>query len=93
MTTVPVLDNGVEEVDLIADIQVTMSGSNYLMSVTSNRENTAMQIIAKKKGKKNISWMLKTDDSGSKKILTSRSLKGFTISLRVDGETVDTAKG
>ena len=61
--------------------------------LTRRYEEEEMQIIAKKKGKKNISWMLKTDDSGSKQILTSRSLKGFTISLRVDGETVDTAKG
>jgi hypothetical protein len=51
-----------------------------------------MQIIAKKKGQKSISWIVRTDDSGAKRILTSRNLRGFTLFLRVDGETVDTAK-
>jgi len=93
-TTSPAeFDDGIEEEDLVADIQVRKSGSSYLMRVTSNQENSEMEIIAKKKGQKNISWSFKTDNSGAKKILTSRNLKGFTLFLRFDGETVDTAKG
>jgi len=93
-TTSPAdFDDGREEEDLVADIQVKKSGANYSIRVTSNQENTRMQIVAKKKGRKNISWDIKTDDSGTKRILTSRKLNGFTLFLRVDGETVDTARG
>jgi hypothetical protein len=93
-TTKPAdFDDGTEEDELVADIQVKKLGSNYSIRITSNQENNEMQIVARRKGQKNISWTIKTDDSGAKRISTSRNLRGFTLFLRVDGETVDTAKG
>ena len=92
-TTKPAdFDDGTEEDELVADIQVKKLGSNYSIRITSNQENNEMQIVARRKGQKNISWTIKTDDSGAKRISTSRNLRGFTLFLRVDGETVDTAK-
>jgi hypothetical protein len=87
-----VVDDGVEEGEVVADISLQKSGNSYLIRVASNREKTQMQIIARKKGFKNVVWTLLTDGNGAKNILTSRNLKGFTLALRVDGETVDTAK-
>ena len=91
-TMAVVVDDGVEEGEVVADISLQKSGNSYMIRVTSNREKTQMQIIARKKGSKNIVWTLTTDGNGAKGILTSRNLKGFTLALRVDGETVDTAK-
>jgi len=91
-TMAVVVDDGVEEGEVVADISLQKSGNSYIIRVTSNREKTQMQIIARKKGAKNIVWTLTTDGNGAKGILTSRNLKGFTLALRVDGETVDTAK-
>jgi hypothetical protein len=91
-TMAVVVDDGVEEGEVVADISLQKSGNSYMIRVASNREKTQMQIIARKKGAKNIVWTLTTDGNGAKGILTSRNLKGFTLALRVDGETVDTAK-
>lgn len=88
-----VIDDGEEQSEIVADVSLVKSGSSYNIRVSSNREKTVMQIIARKKGAKNIVWTLTTDGNGAKSILTSRNLKGFTLALRVDGETVDTAKG
>ena len=91
-TMAVVVDDGVEEGEVVADISLQKSGNSYMIRVASNREKTQMQIIARKKGAKNIVWTLTSDGNGAKSILTSRNLKGFTLALRVDGETVDTAK-
>ena len=88
-----VIDDGEEQSEIVADISLKKSGGTYNIRVSSNREKTVMQIIARKKGAKNIEWTLTTDGNGAKSILTSRNLKGFTLALRVDGETIDTAKG
>lgn len=92
-TIATVIDDGEEQSEIVADVSLLKFGSSYKISVNSNREKTVMQIIARKRGAKNIVWTLTTDDNGAKSILTSRNLKGFTLALRVDGETVDTAKG
>lgn len=93
-TTIATLfDDGSEQQEVIADITLQKSSNNYLIRVTSNQEKTAVEIIARKKGAKNIIWKLVTDSNGAKQILTSRNLKGFTLALRIDGETIDTAKG
>ena len=93
-TTIDTLfDDGSEQQEVIADISLQKSSNNYLIRITSNQEKTAVEIIARKKGAKNIIWKLVTDSNGAKRILTSRNLKGFTLALRIDGETIDTAKG
>ena len=93
-TTIDTLfDDGSEQQEVIADITLQKSSNNYLIRITSNQEKTAVEIIARKKGAKNIIWKLVTDSNGAKRILTSRNLKGFTLALRIDGETIDTAKG
>jgi hypothetical protein len=48
-----------------------------------------MILRAYKKNSKSVTWIFTTYPSGSYRILTSRALKGFTVSLWIDGEKWD----
>jgi hypothetical protein len=48
-----------------------------------------MTLRATRKGSKSISWKLISNSEGNYRILTTRSLKGYTLSLWIDGEKWD----
>ena len=59
------------------------------MRISSSFPETEMMLRAFKKGSKSIIWNMTTNANGNYRILTTRALKGFTLSLWIDGDKWD----
>jgi hypothetical protein len=77
-------DDGVE--DDFAELSVRRSGSKYDIRVSSSYAEAEMVIRARKPGARAIVWNITTSSEGLRRILTSRNLSGFTLTLLVDSE-------
>ena len=77
-------DDGVE--DDFAEISVRTSSGKYDIRVGSSYSETEMVIRARKSGARAIVWNITTSSEGARRILTSRNLSGYTLTLLVDGE-------
>jgi len=77
-------DDGVE--DDFAEISVRTSSGKYDIRVSSSYSETEMVIRARKSGARAIVWNLTTSSEGARRILTSRNLSGYTLTLLVDDE-------
>ncbi len=80
-------DDGEEED--FAELSISKRNGKFVMTVSSSFIDTDMVLRATKKGSKAISWSITTKATGNYRILTGRALKGFTVSLWVDGEKFD----
>ena len=98
-TTVPVVNGaqttrgvmsavGLTEVGL----SIEQFGNQYSISITSPLRNSAVVVKATAKGKPTISWSTKTNINAQKILLSSRSLKGYTVSLWVNGRKLSSVK-
>ena len=56
------------------------------LRVNSSYPETSMVIRARKPGARVIVWNIVTSADGARRILTSRNLSGYTLSLLVDDE-------
>ena len=83
---VPVV--GLADVGLI----VQKSGSKYSIVATSPLRNAPIVIRATAKGKPTITWSTKTNVNAQKLLMSTRSLKGYTISLWVNGRRISSIK-
>jgi len=90
-TIAPEVDDGESEEDF-AELSVRQQGSQYKVQVFSSFPNTDMVIRARSAGRTSITWRLTTTDTGRHQFLTNRKLKGYTISLWIDDERVDSLK-
>jgi hypothetical protein len=81
-------DDGQSEGDY-ADIGVSLRSGKFDMRISSSFPETEMMLRAFKRGSKSIIWNMKTNANGSYRILTTRALKGFTLSLWIDGDKWD----
>ena len=79
---------GLADVGLI----VQKSGSKYSIVATSPLRNAPIIIRATAKGKPTISWSTKTNFNAQKMLMSTRSLKGYTISLWVNGRKISSIK-
>ena len=79
---------GLADVGLI----VQKSGSKYSIVATSPLRNAPIIIRATAKGKPTISWSTKTNVNAQKMLMSTRSLKGYTISLWVNGRKISSIK-
>jgi hypothetical protein len=79
---------GLADVGLI----VQKSGSKYSIVATSPLHNAPIVVRATAKGKPTISWSTKTNINAKKILMSTRSLKGYTISLWVNGRIVSSVK-
>ena len=79
--------NGVASVVGLTDVGLVVEklGKKYSIVVTSPLRNAPVIIRATAKGKPTISWSTKTNINAQKLLLSTRSLKGYTISLWVNG--------
>lgn len=86
--------NGVASVVGISDVGLIIqkSGSNYSIVATSPLRNSPIVIKAIAMGKPTISWSAKTNINAQKLILSNRSLKGYTISMWVNGRKISSIK-
>jgi hypothetical protein len=83
---VPVV--GLADVGLI----VQKSGSKYSIVATSPLRNAPIVIRATAKGKPTITWSTRTNVNAQKLLMSTRSLKGYTISLWVNGRRISSIK-
>ena len=83
---VPVV--GLADVGLI----VQKSGSKYSIVATSPLHNAPIVIRATAKGKPTITWSTKTNVNAQKLLMSTRSLKGYTISMWVNGRRISSIK-
>jgi hypothetical protein len=81
-------DNGQSDDDF-ADIGVSLRSGKFDMRISSSFPETKMMLRAFKKGSKSIIWNMTTNANGSYRILTTRALKGFTLSLWIYGDKWD----
>ena len=77
-------DDGVE--DDFAEINVRLAADKFDLRINSSYPETEMIIRARKPGSRVIVWSITTNTDGSRRILTSRNLSGYTLSLLVDDE-------
>ena len=77
-------DDGVE--DDFAEITVRLAADKFDLRINSSYPETEMIIRARKPGSRVIVWSITTNTDGSRRILTSRNLSGYTLSLLVDAE-------
>ena len=79
---------GLADVGLI----VQKSGRKYSIVATSPLRNAPIVIRATAKGKPTIIWSTKTNVNAQKLLMSTRSLKGYTISLWVNGRRISSIK-
>ena len=88
-STTPAVEDDGESDDDYADIGVSNTGGKYDLRISSSFPQTKMMLRANKKGSKSITWSLTTNSNGNYRIITTRALKGFTLSLWIDGDKWD----
>jgi len=88
----PVSDLDGEEEPAFGKITVKREKNKYMVSISSNLPNENLQVRATKRGQKALSFKIETDDDGSAKFTTSRSLTGYQVALSLDGEILSSVK-
>jgi hypothetical protein len=85
---------GLASVVGLADVGLVIEklGSKYSIVATSPLRNSSVIIKATAKGKPTITWSAKTNVNAQKIILSTRSLKGYTISMWVNGRRLSSIK-
>lgn len=73
-------------------LAVEKFGNHYSISITSPTRNSPIVVKATAKGKPTIAWSTKTNVNAQKILLSSRSLKGYTVSLWVNGRKLSSVK-
>ena len=89
---IEVENDGNEEAPSATLIVSKRSDGKYKFSISSNIANDTLVISATRKGSKIISFNVKTNKNGNASIITSRNLSGFALTLRYNGESLDTVK-
>ena len=86
--------NGVASAVVRMDVGLVIEklGSKYSIVATSPLRNSSVIIKATAKGKPTITWSAKTNVNAQKIIMSTRSLKGYTISLWVNGRKLSSIK-
>lgn len=77
-------DDGVE--DDYADLSVRSSSGKYDIRISSSYAETNVVIKARKPGSRVIVWNAVTSAEGARRILTSRNLSGYTLTLLIEEE-------
>ena len=62
------------------------------LRVDTNSPETAFTIVARKANAKVLKWALDTKSTGAVVFTTKRNLAGYTLRLRMEGETLDVVK-
>lgn len=71
---------------------VQKTGSKYSIVATSPLRNAPIVIRATAKGKPTITWSTKTNVNAQKLLMSTRSLKGYTIAMWVNGRKISSVK-
>lgn len=85
-------DGTVEEEEDFAEITVRTFGGRTQISVFSSYPSKEMTIRARAKSRPTVTWEFATGQNGIQRIVTTRRLSGYTLSLWVEGERLDSFK-
>ena len=88
-TEPPAVEDDGEVEDDFADLSIRKQSDKYEIRVTSSLGETEMIVRAIKRNSRAVTWSFVSSPSGSYRIITSRDLKGFTVSLWIDGDKWD----
>jgi len=81
------VDPSVDTVD--GELVITRSGGTYRLRVETNSPETPFTVTARRPGAKVLKWSLDTKATGAVAFSTRRDLSGYTIRLRMEGQTLD----
>ena len=81
------VDPSVDTVD--GELVITRSGGLYRLRVDTNSPETPFTVTARKPGAKVLKWSLNTKATGAVAFSTKRDLSGYTVRLRMEGQTLD----
>ena len=62
------------------------------MSVDTNNQDTPFNIVGRKANAKVLKWSLNTKTTGAVLFTTKMNIAGYTIRMRMEGETLDVIK-
>ena len=74
------------------ELGIAKVDGGYRLRVDTNSPDTAFTIVARKANAKVLKWALDTRSSGAVVFTTKRNLAGYTLRLRMEGETLDVVK-
>lgn len=81
-------DNG-EVVEDFAELAINQSGNRYVIEVNSTFPGEVFTVRARIGSRRSVVWRVQTDSSGYRRIITSRNLFGYSVSLWRNGERFD----
>jgi|GEM_PF-6494496 len=81
-------DDG-EVVEDFAELVINQSGRRYVIEVNSSFPGEIFTVRARISSQRSVVWRVQTDSSGYRRILTSRNLFGYSVSLWLNGERID----
>jgi len=74
------------------EIGVAKIAGGYRMSVDTNSPDTPFTIVGRKANAKVLKWSLNTKTTGAVLFTTKVNISGYTLRLRMEGETLDVIK-
>ncbi len=74
------------------EIGVAKIAGGYRMSVDTNSPDTPFTIVGRKANAKVLKWSLNTQTTGAVLFTTKVNISGYTLRLRMEGETLDVIK-
>jgi len=74
------------------ELAIAKVDGGYRLRVDTNSPETAFTIVARKANAKVLKWALDTKSTGAVVFTTKRNLAGYTLRLRMEGETLDVVK-
>lgn len=76
------IDDEIEAITPSASMSARKLGSKYLLTVESNLQEEVLLVTGTKKGQPNLNFKIKTDERGFGRVVSSKKLGGYTLSIR-----------
>ncbi|CAB4947796.1 MAG: hypothetical protein F2840_06755 [Actinobacteria bacterium] len=86
-TDLGTLDPSVDTID--GELAITRAGGLFRLRVDTNSPDTPFTVTARRPGAKVLKWSLDTKATGAVAFSTKRDLSGYTVRLRMEGQTLD----
>ena len=86
-TDLGTLDPSADTID--GELAITRAGGLFRLRVDTNSPDTPFTVTARRPGAKVLKWSLDTKATGAVAFSTKRDLSGYTVRLRMEGQTLD----
>ena len=89
----PIPEEILDEVKVVGSVNLkTLTTKATVLTLDVNAPKSKVQVVATKKGSKSLTQTVVMDADGNRSVKFNKNLKGFTIKIIVDGQTLDTIK-